>query len=98
MNQPYRIAAEMPVEEKEKEQMSETHAIWKMILIAIVSVVGIITGYCVFDTIHKDQTVIRKAQIESTPDAKDAAQARYLEAKALSDKAMFEQMNRAEKK
>ncbi len=92
---PYRTPAEMP--EKEKEQMSETIKIWKMVLTSVVSVVAIITAYNVFSTVHNDQTALHKAQIEATPGAREAAQARYLEAKALSDRAMFEQMAKAQK-
>jgi hypothetical protein len=80
----------MPKEEE--KQMSETVHIWKMVLTAIVCMTALIVGYQVFSTIHSDQTALHKAQIESTPAAAEAAKARYLEAKALSDRAMFEQM------
>ena len=93
---PYRTAAEMP--EEEKEQVSETIRIWKMVLTTGIGLVALILGYCVFSTIHADSTALQKAQIDSTPLAKDAAQARYLEAKALSDRAMFEQMSKASEK
>lgn len=66
--------------------------IWGMVLAAIVGVVVLIIGYNIFNTIHSDQTAILKAQIDSSVNAKEAAQARYMEAKALSDKAMFEEM------
>ena len=78
--------------------MSETVYIWKMVIIAIVSGLALILSYNVFSTLHADQTAILKAQIESTPVAAEAAKARYLEAKALSDRAMFEQMTKAAEK
>lgn len=81
--------------EEDTMEMSEkevTIRVWKMVLISIVSVVGLIIGYNVFSTVHNDQTALIKAQIDSSPAAKEAAQARYLEAKALSDRAMFEHM------
>jgi hypothetical protein len=93
---PYRTPAEMP--EEEEPEMSDTLRIWKMILITGVSGLALILAYNVFSTLHADQTAILKAQIESTPTAAQAAQARYLEAKALSDRAMFEQMTKAAEK
>lgn len=93
---PYRTPAEMP--EEEKEEMSETIRIWKMVLTAMFLGLSLILGYCVFSTIHADNMALQKSQIDSTPLAKEAAQARYLEAKALSDKAMFEQMKAAQEK
>ncbi len=71
--------------------------IWKMALISIVSGVALIAGCNVASTVHTDQTALAKSQIESTPAAREAAQARYLEAKALSDRAMFEQMAKSQK-
>lgn len=84
----------MPKEEE--KPMSEKLVMFKMMLIAGVSVVVLIMGYSAFSTIHTDQTAIRKAQIESSVDAKETAQAKSLEAKALADRAMFDQMSAKE--
>lgn len=92
---PFRSPAEMPKEEEPQVETSETIRIWKMVLTAMFMGLTLILGYCVFSTIHADSVAIQKSQIDSTPLAKEAAQARYLEAKALSDKAMFEQMSKA---
>lgn len=91
---PYRKLAEMPQEE---EVMSETLRIWKMVLISIVSGLSLILAYCTFSTLHADQTALIKAQIDSSPNAKDAAMARSIEAKAHADQAMFEQMAKDKK-
>lgn len=92
---PYRTAAEMP--EEEKEVMSENVRIWKMVLIAGCCLATTWIGSCTYTSIDNNRTSLIKSQIDSTPAAKDAAQARYLEAKALSDRAMFEQMAKAQK-
>jgi hypothetical protein len=94
---PYRTPAER---EKEAVEMSEREMqirIWKMVLITIAVGTFSVAGCNVAQTVHNNQTALVKAQIDSTPLAKDAAQARYLEAKALSDRAMFEQMAKAQK-
>jgi outer membrane murein-binding lipoprotein Lpp len=77
--------------------MSESTYVWKIVLIAFVCVSTLIAGSCTIATIHSNQTSINKAQIESSQLSKDAAQARYLEAKALADRAMFESMHTATK-
>lgn len=92
MSDPYRQAADMPKEEKEMSDKEMTLQIWKMALIAGVSVAALIMGHLIFSTIHTDNTALQKAQIESSAAAREIAQSKYLEAKALSDKAMFEQM------
>lgn len=92
---PYRTPAEMPEEEEEVKEMSEKEMyvrIWTTAFATIFGVAALIIGYNVFATVNTNQALIQKAQIESTPNAAQAAQARYLEAKALSDRAMFEQM------
>lgn len=92
---PFRSPAEMPKEEEPQVETSEAIRIWKMVLTTAFVGLAMILGYCVFSTIHGDNVALQKSQIDSTPLAKEAAQARYLEAKALSDKAMFEQMSKA---
>ena len=95
INHPYRTPAEMPKEKKVPYKMNENEMhvkIWKYITLSLVSTVMLIVGYNVFSTIENNRTAIIKSQIESTPAGKEAAQARYLEAKALADKAMFDQM------
>lgn len=92
---PYRTPAEMPEEEEEVKEMSEKEMyvrIWSTAFATVFGVVALIIGYNVFSTISTNQALIQRAQIDSTPNAAAAASARYLEAKALSDKAMFEQM------
>lgn len=86
---PYRTPAEMP--EKE-EVMSDDVRIWKLVVTGFVSIAGLIVMCVGFNTIHNDQTELAKIQIQSTETAAIAAQARAAEAKALSDKAMFEEM------
>lgn len=88
---PYRTPAEMP-EEKEEVVMSDTVRIWKMVLTAGAFLAALIVGHSIFTTVYTARAAIQKAEIESSPMARDAAQARYLEAKALSDRAMFEEM------
>lgn len=98
---PYRKLAEMPEEEEEMHEMSEKEMyvkIWTRVLAAVVSVAMMIIGYNVFSTVANNSAAITKAQIEGTPIAAEAAKARYLEAKALSDRAMFEQMKQASEK
>ncbi len=92
---PYRTQAEMP--EEEKEVMSETIRIWKMFFISAVALVTLMTGSCTYTAIDNNRTALSKSQIDSTPLAREAAQARYLEAKALSDRAMFDQMAKSQK-
>lgn len=98
---PYRTPAEMPEEEEEVKEMTDKEMyvkIWTRVLTAAVSVVVLIIGYNIFSTIANNSATITRAQIESTPVAAEAAKARYLEAKALSDRAMFEQMKLATEK
>lgn len=94
---PYRKPAEMPEEEKKMSEHEVQLRIWKMVLITIAVGVTSIVGCNMVQTIHTNYTTLVRSQIESTPIAKEAAQARYLEAKALSDRAMFEQMATAQK-
>ena len=72
--------------------MSDDVRIWKLVVTGVFSVTGLIVMSIGFNTVHTDQTELAKIQIESTPVARDAARARAEEAKALSDKAMFEEM------
>jgi len=98
---PYRTPAEMPEEEEEVQEMSDKEMyvkIWTRVLAAVLSGLVLILAYNTFSTITNNSAAITKAQIESTPNAAVAAQSRYLEAKALSDKAMFEQMKLAAEK
>lgn len=76
-------------------ETSEAIRIWKMVLVTAMSGLVLVLGYCAFSSIHADQANLAKLQFESSPAAKEATQLRYLEAKALSDKAMFEQMVKA---
>ena len=92
---PYRTSAEMPKEEEPEMETSETIRIWKMVLLTAMSGLVLILGYCAFSSIHGDQANLTKLQFEASPAAREATQLRYLEAKALSDKAMFEQMAKA---
>jgi hypothetical protein len=94
MSDPYRQPAEMP---KEEIPMSENLRIWKMVLICCTVLATAITGSCTFTSIDNNRTSLTKAQIESSETSRSAAQARYLEAKAKSDQAMFEQMSRSGK-
>jgi outer membrane murein-binding lipoprotein Lpp len=91
---PYRTAAEMPKEEIEMSEKEVQLKIWKMVLTTVVAGTALISGCNIVTTIQSNQTSLLKAQVESTPLARDAAQARYLEAKALSDRAMFEEMSK----
>ncbi len=92
---PYRTPAEMP--EAEKEPMSEVVHIWRMVLIVTCVLATATIGSCTYTSIDNNRTTLTKAQIESTETSKSAAQARYLEAKAKADQAMFEQMSRSGK-
>lgn len=74
--------------------MSDMVRIWKMILLSVIGIAALVVGYNIFETVHADQTALIRAQIESTPNAAIAAQARAAEAKAMSDKAMFEEMSK----
>ena len=94
---PYRTPAEKEEEVMEMSDKEMYIRIWKMALITVAVGAVSIAGCNVVQTVHTNQTALVKAQIDSTPLAKDAAQARYLEAKALSDRAMFEQMAKAQK-
>jgi hypothetical protein len=95
MSDPYRQPAEMP--EEEEEPMSENVRIWKMVLTAFTCLVTVITVACTYSSIDTNRSNLRKVEIESSETSRAVSQARYLEAKAKSDQAMFEQMARAGK-
>lgn len=94
MESPYRTPATMPEEEKEMDEKAMLLKVWKMVLITIATGAALIAGCNVASTVHNNQTELLKIQLQSTPAAVEASKSRYLEAKALSDKAMFEEMAR----
>ena len=88
---PYRMSAEMPQEE-EKEMDDKTFQlkVWRTVLMVVAFATACIAGCSVAQTVHTNQTDILKIQLQATPAAREATHERYLEAKALSDRAMFE--------
>lgn len=92
---PYRQPAEMPEEEvTEMDDKTFQLKIWRTILTAASVAAVCIAGCNVAQTVHNNHTDVLKIQLQSTPEAREATRERYLEAKALSDRAMFEGINK----
>lgn len=63
---PYRTMAEMPKEEK---KMSDSLRIWKMALIAGVTMVTVITASCTYAKIDSNRTATTLAKLGALSDA-----------------------------
>lgn len=88
---PYRQPAEMPKEEDTTmDDKTFQLKVWRTVLAAASFAIMSIAGCSVAQTVHTNHTDVLKIQLQSTPEAREATRERYLEAKALSDRAMFE--------